>query len=242
MEINITRLNDEQTKAFDSEEINDSKWELVKNKIITHFPHGDFVFIDLGGGNGRFTDRVLEAFPNSKGILLDNSAFLLSKNTTNERKTLICDTIQNMLQYTNEVDIVFLNFVLHHLVDRTYQRTLSNIKYIMSLASKVIEKRQGFVSIYEIMYNGYFLHNLPSRLIFNLTKNKVLARLSNKLGSNTAGVGVCFLSQRKWETIFKQTGFEIIDFIDVNTWFTPLSKKILLHLKKVGYGYFWLEL
>ncbi|NJO57968.1 MAG: class I SAM-dependent methyltransferase [Richelia sp. RM2_1_2] len=82
----MKQLEDSQLETFDTEYVNDKRWQIIKEQIERDFPEGDFTFLDVGGGNGLFADRLLSNYPKSRGTVLDNSELLLSKNKSNSRK------------------------------------------------------------------------------------------------------------------------------------------------------------
>ena len=165
----MKKLADSQITAFDTESINDSRWKIIKNNIDRHFPDGKFTFADLGCGNGTFADKVLKEYPESAGTLLDNSDYLLSKNEPNSRKTIICDSIANASLYVKDINIVFMNWVLHHLVSDSYKESYSNINQVLTIAKSMLKNDgNSFISIFECMYNGIVFDSLPSYLIYYL--------------------------------------------------------------------------
>ena len=66
------------------------------------------------------------------------------------------------------------------------------------------------------MYQGWVVENVPGRLIYHLTSAKLTASLARRMGANTAGVGVCFLSKHQWLMTF-------------------------LHLRQIRVGHVWLR-
>jgi hypothetical protein len=77
-------------------------------------------------------------------------------------------------------------------------------------------------------------------LIFGLTKSRALAPFTRRLGANTAGVGVCFLSERRWRALLAQAGLTVVEF---EYWSGSLAvawpKAQLLHIGDAGAGHFW---
>ena len=54
----LKQLSDEQLAEFDTDDMFDERWEMITSSIAMDFPEGDFTFLDLGGGNGVFSDRL----------------------------------------------------------------------------------------------------------------------------------------------------------------------------------------
>lgn len=186
-------LQQHQIAKYDTEQVNDQRWEIVKTRIDRDFPDGTFSFLDVGGGNGRFADRVLSAYPESRGIVIDNARALIDGNTPHPRKELHCASVESVGDVLDQrrVDIVFVNWVLHHLVARSYRETT---RYIDSLLTELRQHMspRGRLSVFENMYDGLLIDNLPGRLVYRLTSSRGLAGLCRRLGANTAGVGCAF--------------------------------------------------
>ena len=77
----MEQLDDEQLQGFDTEYVTDQRWVPVKRCIDRDFPGGYFTFLDIGGGNGLFTDRILANYPKSTGVVLDNSAYYSARTS-----------------------------------------------------------------------------------------------------------------------------------------------------------------
>jgi hypothetical protein len=238
----IKKLDEQQVLDFDTDYIQGEDWNQLCEYLWVLFPDGNFSFLDIGGGNGVFCDKVLNAFPNSKAVLLDNSEYLISLNKQSGRKKIICNSVENVNRIFPEekFDIVFLNLVLHHFVSNTYRATYKNVintfRHLKSLLAS-----GGYVYVFEDFYNGAVFDGLPSYLIYTLTSSKRLARLTRKLGANTCGFGVCFRSRKQWQKIIKKCGYEIFHEGKSHLFDFPLYKNILLHLGKVNMGYLWLK-
>jgi len=190
------QLSDEQLSQFDTEYVTDEMWKPIEREIARDFPSGGFSFLDLGGGNGIFADRILRAYPNSTGTVLDSSELLLSRNSRSPRKEVVLGDAMR-IEALGQYDIIFCNWLLHHLVASSYRRTRQNIDAALHACANHLTPNGRF-SLYDNDYSGY-IDNAPSRLIFLLTSSKVLARVVKSMGANTAGVGVCFLSDREWQ-------------------------------------------
>ncbi|MDR1633092.1 MAG: class I SAM-dependent methyltransferase [Dysgonamonadaceae bacterium] len=238
----IKKLDDRQVLNFDTDYIQDNDWDRLCEYLLILFPEGDFSFLDIGGGNGVFCDKVLNAFPQSTAVLLDNSEYLISLNKQSERKRIICDSVENIdiLFPEEKFDVVFLNLVLHHFVSNSYKATYKNVTNTFFQLKSLLSPR-GYVYVFEDFYNGAIFNGLPGYLIYTLTLSKIFARLTRKLGANTAGTGVCFRSRKQWGKIINKCGYKIIHEGESHLFTFPLWKKILLHMGKVNMGYLWLK-
>src|SRR5215469_2725847 len=115
--LNLVLLDETQNQAFDTEYHSRKEMEDKIAHIASHFDNRAFSILDLGGGNGRFLDELLECFPGANGVLLDVSESLLSQNKAHSRKQLLkasVDQIPSLLQ--EKFDVITINWLLHHLV------------------------------------------------------------------------------------------------------------------------------
>ena len=243
-EIITKKISSKQADEFNTEFVNDSRWTIIKAHINNHFPGGTFFFADLGCGNGVFADRILREYPKSTCILLDNSEYLLSKNKKNHRKKkIVCDSIFNAHLHIKDADIIFLNWVLHHLVSDTYNDSYNNIMSALDM-TRMLAKERGFVSVFELMYDGLLFDNLPSHIIYTLSQSKILSLVFRKIKTSAAvaGIGVLFLSRTEWGKIIAKTNLTLDRYADDEQIKFPLYQKVVLHLGNVRYGHFWLSL
>ncbi|MGA1875208.1 MAG: class I SAM-dependent methyltransferase [bacterium] len=235
----IKKLTAKQTATFDAEYVNATRWRIVRDFIDHDFPKGNFCFLDIGGGNGIFTDRVLREYPGCEGTILDNSLYLLERNKKHERKRIIYESIENLgTSVTSKFDIIFINWVLHHLVADTYRESINHIWRTLRSCSERLTS-QGKISIFENLYDGYVIDCLPGLLVYTLTSTKALVPFTSKLGANTAGVGVCFLSFKRWVKIIRKAGYHIERFNIGKQWKLPIHHKLALHLRQIRIGHFW---
>jgi hypothetical protein len=238
----MPQLSDNQLMAFDTEYVTDRLWVPVKRCIDRDFPGGRFTFLDVGGGNGVFADRVLANYPASTGVVLDNSAFLLRRSQPHPRKWMVLENVENLERVAQEkYDLVFLNWVLHHLIVRSsYLGSKEHMRRVLNSILMLLTE-QGRVSIYENMYNGLIIDSAPSWIVYQLTSSRTMAQLFKKYGANTAGVGVCFHSYRQWFSIITQIGFKVLDYTDDLDWSIPWTWMALLHIGNIRCGHFWLS-
>lgn len=236
----MNQLADDQLTAFDTEYVDDVRWRPIQEGL-RRLP-ADFRFVDVGGGNGVFVDRVLDAFPSANGIVGDNADLLLARNRHRPGKeTIQLNALALPSAALERVDVVFLNWVLHHLVvTGDYRRTRQNIVRVLADVRWLL-KPDGLVSVYENMYDGVAFHNLPSHLIFTATSSARLARVTRRFGANTAGVGVCFQSRDSWRKLFAEAGLEVISYTADEPWPMSVVKRAGLMIRSVRCGHFWLR-
>ena len=138
-------------------------------------------------------------------------------------------------------DCITVNWVFHHLVGNTYQDCRKNCLNTLRQCKKLLTPN-GVLLITENMFDGYLGSNFPSRLIYAITAKSWpwFVRLAKPF-FNTAGVGVCFQSQRAWQQMFTQAGFDVIAFQRGLVWWWLRRLHHLLFLKVVSHGHFLLK-
>ncbi len=239
----IKKLDEEQVYNFDTDYIQGADWVNLVEHLNKSFPDGEFSFIDVGGGNGVFCDKLLETFPKSKGVLIDNSEYLINLNKENPRKTIICDSVENInkLLPDEKFDVIFLNLVLHHFIGNSYKISRSIVENTLNNLYPLLSDR-GLLYIMEDVYNGKYIDGLASYLIFSITSIKALGGITRRLGANTGGVGVCFRSRKQWLSLFDKCGYKV-DKEDISHRFNnfPFYKRFILHMGDTGMVSFWLE-
>jgi len=238
----IRKLEDHQAAAFDTEYVEGNRWEVVKQLVAKDFPDGRFRFLDVGGGTGRFADRLLSSFPHASGAVLDNSEMLLSKNTLHERKQLICDSVERLASIGGKFDLVCVHWLLHHVVSSTYTKTTRNQLATLQ-ALRTLLTTGGRISMYENILEGWVFKSLPGRIIYQLTSVRSISKAIRMMGANTAGVGVCFRSMSEWQRVIRNAGLAVDSYVEPDNWVWPRKPawKYLLHLRRICVGHFWLR-
>ena len=203
-------LSEEQNAQFDREYHSAEEIEAKLELLRRHFPGGPRSILDVGGGNGRFLDGLLDAFPQADGVLLDISQHLLDANTPNPRKTLINASVNDAdrIFAGRKFDLITINWLLHHLVGPTYQACADNCVATLRICQKHLAPN-GVIFIAENMFEGFLGLNMPSHVIYSITRVKFppFVRQARRF-FNTAGVGVCFRNERNWGEILARAGLK----------------------------------
>jgi len=237
----IKKLDDSQAQAFDTEYVDGRRWLVVKELIERDFPSGEFTFLDVGGGNGKFADRLLAQFPQARGTVLDNSEALLARNIKRDRKTIVCDSVENLSRMDAKFDIICVHWLLHHVVSYSYRRTTRNQLATLKVLRELLSPR-GRISMFENMYEGWLLKASPVWIIYHLTSTKTIASIVRAMGANTAGVGVCFRSTKAWRRTVERAGLQINAYTEPDDWIWPLKPiwRVILQIRHIRVGHLWL--
>ncbi|HEY2464420.1 MAG TPA: class I SAM-dependent methyltransferase [Steroidobacteraceae bacterium] len=239
-------LDESQNEAFDYEYHSEVELTGKLAFIRDVFPNGPGRILDIGGGNGKFMDRLLAEFPDAEGYLIDISQNLLDKNQPNPKKHLIHGSFEDLpkLLPGKTFDLVTINWVLHHLIGPSYRRSVENVEQALAMTSGMLSP-QGLILVAENEYQGLLESNVPSHVIYTITRirNPAFVGLARRY-FNTAGVGVCFQSKRGWFNIFKRTGLRVDYYLQNSRWKHGLKKRLmflLLFLRVQRHGHFGLR-
>lgn len=237
----LRKLRDDQLTSFDRDYFTDEMWDVLCARITAQFPDGCFSFLDVGGGNGQFTDGLLDRFPGSRAVLIDNAEVLIARNRPHPRKTLIlesCERLEQRLGHSR-FDFINFNFLLHHLVVESYIGTRREQVSVLQAAARLLSPG-GRVSVFETLYDGMFMDGAPGWLIHRLTTSKLLAPLTRRMGANTAGCGVGFQSEAQWRLAFRSAGFRVAGVQRYERPCLDFVRRVLLHIGARSVGHFWL--
>lgn len=241
----VRKLTDQQVQTFaDNDYVTDELFAGICAAIVRDFPEGRFSFLDVGGGRGLFADRLLARFPNAEATVLDNSDLLLSLNTAHSRKRLVAASATEIVRHfgNGSFDIAFLNLSLHHFVAGSYGASRTLQRRVLKQVVKVLSPR-GRVVVTENLFQGVFLDDLAGMLIYVLTSSKLLAPIIKRFGANTAGCGVCFLSESGWRREFRATGLRELSFYGQRWRESEFKRRVCLRLlgvRSVSRSFFWL--
>jgi SAM-dependent methyltransferase len=238
----IRKLSNEQVEAFDREYVDADRLRRVCSRIEADFPDGEFSFLDVGGGNGRFADQLLERFPLARGTVLDNSETLLARNKPDPRKTRVLGSADDLSGIRGPFDLISMHWLLHHLVGDTYRATRLNQRNALASLARLLSHR-GRVSVFENDYVGWLPDPYPTWAIYMFTSSRALTPVARALGANTAGTGVCFNSESGWRRTIDAAGLDLIDRAEPDSWRRriQLHARAALGLRDVRVGHYWLR-
>jgi len=236
-------LSEAQNAVFDTDYHTPKELTTKLSLLREHFGEKKINILDAGGGNGSFTDSVLETFPRWSSTIIDISDHLLSQNAPHPRKRLVKASIFDAATVLSgeKFDVVSINWILHHLVGKNYRDSINNISRALSICTSMLNKN-GLICIGENRYQGIGDCNIPAWLIYRLTtlRNPLVVSLVRK-HANTAGVGVCFQSEQAWTNLFTQAGLkEIYPRFHNHPFEIRGLKKWALLIKTAGKVHFYL--
>jgi 2-polyprenyl-3-methyl-5-hydroxy-6-metoxy-1,4-benzoquinol methylase len=238
----IPKLEREQLAHFDTEYVWEEDWRVLKPLFDEQLGDRSFSFLDIGGGNGSFADRLLREYPNARGVVLDNAQELLDRNTPDSRKQLVCASVEDLSDALQgrTFEVIALHWVLHHFVTSSHRKTLELQRRVLRQVRGLV-KSGGFVTLFENAYDGVIFDRLPGQLVYWLTASRLLKPLISRLGANTAGTGVCFRSSQEWTQECTGAGFKVLSY----NAFAPKGikplHKVLLHIRSARNAHYLLK-
>jgi SAM-dependent methyltransferase len=169
--------------------------------------------LDIGGASGYFAMALYEKFlKNGCNIFVVDTTKYDTWEKFNGRINFVKISANNLKQTfkENTFDLIFANRVFHHFVLESWSKTIKGMFEIMDQI-KFILKNKGYLCINDHFYNGFLLDKITSFLIYTLTSCKLLliTKLCKKMGAESAGIGVCFLSEKMWYNLFSKIEFKV---------------------------------
>ena len=136
------QLQENQLEDFNVEYVCEREWKLVEPAFDSRFSGRAFSFLDVGGGNGNFADRLLQRYPDATGTVLDSARGLLAENAGHPRKELILGLAEHLTRIFEKrtFDLVIFNWTLHHFVTSTYAGTRRLQRQILKQARKLLSE------------------------------------------------------------------------------------------------------
>ena len=235
----LQTINEHQKSLYESFDVNGCKNQLLQYQpYLDRFQNRhDLKILDIGGGSGNFAFHVKQYFSNTAvdAYVLDSTSYdSWNDNLLGREIHFICDSVENMDQLfcENTFDIVFVNRTFHHFVDRTWLKSLAGIsKYLISINRLL--KSDGALLIMDHFCDGLIWDSAASFLVYTATsiKNPIISKVVRKMGGESAGVGVCFQSEKMWIQRIRKAGFQIEAMEKRDADKMNLIKKTLLLLK-----------
>jgi len=171
--------------------------------------------LDIGGGSGYFSSLVYKYFTEldvkCEVFVIDTMRY----NTWTEfsgKITFVEDSAENLDKIFEKgtFDIIFAKYVFHHFIKGTWVESIKCMRSIIAQIKDIMEK-DSYLCIVDQFYNGLLGDTSASKMIYTFTTCKIsfLSKIFKRMGAQSAGVGVCFLSKRMWFNFFELAGFYV---------------------------------
>jgi ubiquinone/menaquinone biosynthesis C-methylase UbiE len=169
--------------------------------------------LDIGGASGHFAIALYKKFEknNCKVFVVDTTRY----STWDEEESKVefiessADNLKKLFK-ENTFDIVFANLVFHHFVKSTWKKSLEGMHEIMNQIAFIM-KKGGYFLVSDHFYNGFLWDKATNRIVYTLTTCSLspIIKLCKKMGAESAGIGVCFLSEKMWYDLFSRASIEV---------------------------------
>jgi ubiquinone/menaquinone biosynthesis C-methylase UbiE len=193
--------------------------------------------LDIGGASGYFAMALYEKFLEKKCniFVIDTTAYDTWQEF-NDKINFVKISANNIKEIfkENTFDLIFANRVFHHFVLNSWNKTIKNMFEILD-QMKFILKEDGYICINDHYYNGFLFDKITSLIIYILTSCSLspVIKLCKKMGAESAGIGVCFLSRKMWCSLFNKIGLNDIYKKDGNKLKLKWYKRVLLCAKEI---------
>lgn len=206
-------VDDQVIDRFDYDYFGDGLLDRVLGSVAGFRPEVRAI-ADFGGGNGRLLDRVLARYPQAIGTNYEISERLRSLNAASPRKTVAAESFL-AADARSKYDLVFLNWVLHHLVGRDLRATHRLIGSAVEAADRAL-KPGGALVVSENLLQSVIPERISSAALFAITRSRLLKPIVSRMrdGQTIAGVGIYYLSEPQLLAAFDR--FEHVATFDQN--------------------------
>lgn len=240
MEVTTKKINAAQEEWYKNGELAlvDTYISLYSGIIGEMRTKETITILDIGGGAGYFSMELLRQVTSHGSNVRDINIYLIDTHrydTWDDGNTCIHfvegDALDIDLIYQPgfQFDYIFCNMFFHHLLGDSFEKSADLRKICMDKMKKIL-KPDGKIGIIDNLNDGFLWDQVSCRILYFLTttRNPLIVRLCKKMGSNSAGVGVCMLSRRMWHQLVEGAGMRIIDLVDSEPDRLGLLKKICL--------------
>ncbi|MCM1173569.1 MAG: class I SAM-dependent methyltransferase [Blautia sp.] len=240
MEISTKTINEAQERWYKNGELSlVDKYIGMYSEIIEEIRERETVTIlDIGGGAGYFVKELLRHVTSKNSKMRKIDIYLVDTHrydTWDDDDRRIHFLEGNALDIDlicgggGKFDYIFCNMFFHHLLGDSFKQSAMFRENCISKMKKVL-KPDGKIGIIDNLNDGFLWDQASCRILyfFTTTKNPLVVRICKRMGSNSAGVGVCMLSRKMWRKLVNGAGMRIIDSVDSEPDKLGILKKVCL--------------
>lgn len=193
--------------------------------------------LDIGGASGNFALAVSEYLGQDVEVfVLDSTEYPTWQDESYSSKiNFIRASVEELGSVFGDgvtFDLIFANRVFHHFITKGWLKTLRGMDEVLGqIRGRLADG--GTLCVKDHFYNGAVFDSAASFMIYTLTTCKIpaVAKVVQKNGAHSAGVGVCFQSEKMWLDRIKKNGFTV-DEVDPQPYKRLSKKKRLVLLCK----------
>lgn len=200
-------LDESAIDRFDEDYIGESLFQQLVQLCVELRPEITSI-ADFGGGNGRLLDRVLDCLPDALGVNYEVSAYLRRLNKQRPNKIIVSDSFLSQ-KIDSKYDLIFINWVFHHLVGVNIGSTSALMQQAADVAFQAL-RPNGLLVVSENLLKSVFPVGVSSGALFGITKSRFLKPIVSRMrdGKTIAGVGIYYLSEQRLIELLSK--FELI--------------------------------
>ena len=232
-------INTHQQSRYEKYEKNTAEKDIrLYGEVLSGYRgRGKLRILDIGGASGTFALSLSDDFGGDAEVyVLDSSEYDTWQDEEYVSKVhFIKDSVENLsavFQNAEPFDLIFANRVFHHFIGKGWRKTLKGMNDVLGQIRRLLAEN-GTLCIKDHFYNGMIFDKSASFMIFSLTTCSIpaIAKTVQKNGSHSAGVGVCFQSEKMWMKRLQKNGF-VVDGVDRQPYLRLAPKKRFVLLCK----------
>ncbi|MCM1047003.1 MAG: class I SAM-dependent methyltransferase [Clostridiales bacterium] len=239
MEISTKKINMAQEEWYKNGELSLVKTylRLYSGMIEEMCLKETLTILDIGGGAGYFAKELLRRVTAKDSKVCRIDIYVIDTHrydTWNDNDESIHfiegDAMDiELICGGGTLDYIFCNMFFHHLLGDSFKQSEMFRKDLINKMKKVL-KAGGKIGIIDNINDGLLWDQASCRILYFLTatKNPIVVKVCKRMGSNSAGVGVCMLSRKMWHELVNGAGMRIIDSTDSEPDKLKIFKKICL--------------
>ena len=184
-------------------------WDVtIISKFLEASPSG-IIGLDIGGGVGIFSKNLIQSSKNIASIdVVDPAESVKSNFVQHEKVNLKTASLKDFQPECERYDFILVNLVLHHIIGvNNTECDLAQAQFLDKV--RTLLKDSGTLFVQENIYESAIGIDVCGRIIFEITRLKLIQNLVRRLGANTAGEGVRFHSDEIWLKFFETAGFNL---------------------------------
>lgn len=182
--------------------------------------------LDVGGGGGCFTKLCQENFEDTNLCIVDPSKSLLQKQDLKNIE-LVVGKLPNDINIEEKYDYIHIKEVLHHVTGSSPKKSKNLVALSLNNLKENNLNKNGFIFIHELFYESHLFPTFTRTLIFYLLKIQNQLHIKIPVKEFLMGLDVCFYTRDELESLFKEHGFQIVDFHE-EYWANSKAKKLML--------------
>jgi hypothetical protein len=225
------KLDQKQIEAFYVSHFAADQVAHFKNLLNTDETSFSHTVVDVGGGCGYFA-RHLKEKTGLKVRVLDTDAQSIAACHEQSIEAVCDDALEPKIM--GDEEIVCFNLILHHLIADDDKLT----EQLQKKALNVWRTNTSYVFVNEYVYDS-FIGNISGRIIYEITRSSLLSTLGSlvsrfvpSLRANTFGIGVRFRSHAEWESLFLESGYQVVSRIRGQAEPLSLARRMLFISEK----------